>query len=197
MSPTIPVVESLMDRKRRLVQQRIIKAADDLFAAKGFDSVSVTDIAARADVGRTTFFRYFGDKVEVVFAHEEEIRTKITQFAEHESVGPARTAAEAVAQLRPLVIAVCDQASADIDGYAFHYELVEKHIELRARDALKTQQIADELTQVLLGRGTTEEIAVFASQIALACFWTARRRAKSASGLSAETRAAFDQVAGL
>lgn len=197
MPHTVPVVETLMERKRRGVRQRIIEAADELFAAKGFDNVSVTDIAARADVGRTTFFRYFGDKVEVVFAHEEEILARIIQFAEHESVGPAHTAAEALAQLRPLVIAVCDQASANIDGYAFHYQLVDSHVELRARDALKTQRIADELTQVLTGRGTTEEIAVFASQIALACYWTARRRAPSADALSAETHAAFDQVATL
>jgi AcrR family transcriptional regulator len=186
-----------MERKRRLVQQRIIDAADELFAAKGFDNVSVTDIAARADVGRSTFFRYFGDKVEVVFAHEEEILARITQFAEHESVGRAHTAAEAIAQLRPLVIAVCEQANANIDGYALHYQLIEEHVELRARDALKTQLIADELTRVLVGRGTAEEIAVFAGQIALACYWTARRRASSASRLSVETEAAFDQVATL
>ena len=59
MPPSTPVPASLMERKRRLVQQRIIKAADELFAAEGFDNVSVSDIAERADVGRTTFFRYF------------------------------------------------------------------------------------------------------------------------------------------
>jgi AcrR family transcriptional regulator len=197
MSNTRPAVESLMERKRRLVQQRIIDAADELFAAKGFHNVSVTDIAARADVGRTTFFRYFGDKVEVVFAHEEEILAEISRLAEHESVGPADTAAEAIAQLRPLVVAVCEQANANIAGYALHHQLIEKHLELRARDALKTQLIADELTGVLVARGTTEEIAVFAGQIALACYWTARRQASSASRLSAETEAAFDRVAHL
>jgi AcrR family transcriptional regulator len=189
--------ESLTDRKRRLVRQRIVEAADELFAANGFDNVSVADIAAHAEVGRTTFFRYFGDKVEVVFAHEEDILSRITRFAESEAVGPATTAAEAVAQLRPLVIAVCDQASLDIKGYALHYELIEQHVELRARDALKAQRIADELARILIGRGTAGHKAVFAGQIALACYWTARRRATSPARLSAETAAAFDQLTNL
>lgn len=197
MSQTIPAVESLRERKRRVVRQRIIEAADELFAAKGFDNVSVTDIAARADVGRTTFFRYFGDKAEVVFAHEEEMLEQITQSAASESMGPARTAAEAVEQLRTIVVALCDYASDNIDGYALHYELVEKHLELRAHDALKTQLIADRFTQLLVGRGTSEPTAVFASQVALACYQIARRRATSPTQLGAETQTAFDQLAAL
>jgi AcrR family transcriptional regulator len=197
VTQTIPAVESLRQRKRRLVQQRIVEAADELFAEKGFDSVSVTDIAARADVGRTTFFRYFGDKAEVVFAHEEEMLEQITQVAANESVAPADTAAEAVEQLRSIVVALCDYASENIDGYALHYELVEKHLELRAHDALKTQLIADRFAQLLVRRGTSEPTAVFASQVALACYQTARRRATSPSRLGAETHAAFDQLVAL
>lgn len=197
MSQTIPAVESLRERKRRLVHQRIVEAADELFAEKGFDNVSVTDIAAHADVGRTTFFRYFGDKAEVVFAHEEAMLERITQFAAGKSVGPACTAAEAVEQLRAVVVALCDYASENIDGYALHYELVEKHLELRAHDALKTQLIADRFAQLLVGRGTSEPTAVFASQVALACYQIARRRATSPSQLGAETQAAFDQLAAL
>lgn len=197
MPQSVPALESLRERKRRLIQQRIVEAADELFAAKGFDDVSVTDIAARADVGRTTFFRYFGDKAEVVFAHQEEILARITQFAASESVGPARTAAEAVEQLRTIVVALCDYASDNIDGYALHYELVEKHLELRAHDALKTQLIADRFTQILVGRGTSEPTAMFASQVALACYQIARRRATSPSRLGAEAHAAFKQLAAL
>lgn len=197
MSQTSPAVESLRERKRRVVRQRIIEAADELFAAKGFDNVSVTDIAARADVGRTTFFRYFGDKAEVVFAHEEEMLEQITQSAASESTGPARTAAQAIEQLRTIVVTLCDYASDNIDGYALHYELVEKHLELRAHDALKKQLIADRFTQLLVGRGTSEPTAVFASQVALACYQIARRRATSPAQLGAETQAAFDQLAAL
>lgn len=181
----------------QLAQQRIIEAADELFAAKGFDNVSVTDIAARADVGRTTFFRYFGDKAEVVFAHEHEILERITQLAATESVGPARSASEAVEQLRSIVVAICSYASDNIHGYSLHIKLVENHPELRAHDALKTQLIVERFTQILIGRGTSEPIAVFASQLALACYQVARRRTANPSQLVAETHAAFDQLAAL
>lgn len=197
MSQIVPTFESLRERKRRLVKERIVKAADELFAAKGFDSVSVTDIAARADVGRTTFFRYFGDKAEVVFAHEEEMLERINRFAAGESAGPAHTAAEAVEQLRIIVVALCDYAVENIAGFALHYEMVEKHLELRAHDALKAQMIADQFTHLLVGRGTSEAIAVFAGQVALACYQIGRRRATSPSRLVAETQAAFDQLTAL
>jgi len=197
MPETPAAPDSLTMRKRRHVQQRIIEAADELFAANGFDNVSVTDIAARADVGRTTFFRYFGDKAEVFFAREQEIIEAITDHTTRDPLGAALTLAEAVGQLRPIVLDLCDRLSANVDGYSLHHELIEKHLELRERDALKTQRIADELSDLLIAHGTEESIAVFASQVALACAQTARRRTKSARTLTADARAAFDQLASL
>src|SRR5260370_36424305 len=64
--------DSLTDRKRRRAKETIRRAALDLFSERGFDAVSVTDIAERAEVGRTTFFRYFGDKQEVLFSEPDE-----------------------------------------------------------------------------------------------------------------------------
>jgi AcrR family transcriptional regulator len=197
MSQPIPATASLTERKRQRVQQRIVEAADELFAAKGFDNVSVTDIAAHAEVGRTTFFRYFGDKAEVVFAHEQEMLDAIAEVAARDLVETAHTAAQAVDQLRPIVLELCDLASANFNGYALHYELVQKHLELRARDALKTQRVAERLSDLLIARGTDPSIASFAGQVALACYQTARRTAKNARTLTDETRAAFEQLAAL
>ena len=189
--------EPLVDRKRRLVRQRIVEAADELFAARGFDNVSVSDIAARADVGRTTFFRYFGDKQEVVFAQEQQMLDAIAEVAQRELFPVARTAAEAVEQLRPIVLSLCDRATADLDAYARHSLLLEQHLELRGRDALKIQQIGVLLGEILIDRGTDEATAVFASQVALACYQTGRRRAETPAFLTDETRAAFDRAATL
>jgi len=57
MTPPLPLAE----RKRRQARQRIIQAAEELFLARGFDDVSVADIAECAEVGRTTFFRHLSD----------------------------------------------------------------------------------------------------------------------------------------
>lgn len=40
----------------------IIEAAQELFAQGGISGVSITDIAAKANVSRVTIFKYFGDK---------------------------------------------------------------------------------------------------------------------------------------
>jgi AcrR family transcriptional regulator len=182
---------SLMERKRRLVEQRIIEAAEQLFSTHGFENVSVTDIAARADVGRTTFFRYFGDKTEVVFAREREVLDSIATLAT-DGLGAARSTAEAVELLRSVVLDVCDRVTSDHAEYERHTRLLALHPELQARDALKAQQIADMLSGALSSSGTDERISVLAAHIALACYQTGRLRAATAGALVDETRAAFE-----
>ncbi|MFJ9779860.1 TetR/AcrR family transcriptional regulator [Amycolatopsis sp. NPDC101161] len=186
--------DSLVQRKQLRARQRIIDAADELFALHGYDAVSVSDIAARAEVGRTTFFRYFGDKTEVVFAKEQALLDTIALASADDTVGAAGDCREAVEQLRPIVLRLCAHVVEDLATYERHADLVEKHLELRAREALKTQQLASNLSEVLRSRGTSLTIAVFAAQIALACYETARRRARTAADLVSESSAAFDEV---
>lgn len=188
---------SLVERKRRQMRRRILEAADELFLAKGFDNVSVTDIAARADVGRTTFFRYFGDKQEVVFAKQQQMLDTIARAAEDGAVGHARKATEALEQLRPIVLDLCEQATANPDEYSRHLQLLDEHVDLRGRDALKVQEIAAALSKVLIVRGTAEGIAVLAAHVALACYQTGKERSVTPSSLREETSAAFDEALAL
>lgn len=196
-SPSDPAPDSLIQRKQRRARQRIIDAADELFALRGFDDVSVSDIAARAEVGRTTFFRYFGDKTEVVFAREQAMLDVIARAEEDASAEAAPDARAAIEQLLPIVLNLCEHAADEPDAFERRAKLLDRHAELRARDALKTQQLAGRLSEVLRRRGTAEHIAVFAAQIALACYETARRRARTAADLIEETRAAFTETLSL
>ena len=190
MTSPLPLVE----RKRRQARQRIIQAAEELFLTRGFDDVSVGDIAERAEVGRTTFFRYFGDKQEVVFAKEQELLDTISAAGQAGSTAAPRSASEAVEQLRPVVLTLCAQATADPEAYARHLQLVQGHPELRARDAVKMQQIADKLSSLLSHRGCDEASALLAGQIALACYQTAKRLSSDPRNLADETGAAFERV---
>jgi AcrR family transcriptional regulator len=188
----------LAERKRRQARDRIVRAAAELFDERGFDAVSVAEIADRADVGRTTFFRHFGDKQEVVFAQEQELMATITTAQEASSTPVPSTVTDAVAELQDVVVRLCAQATLDPVAYTRHYALVARHPELRARDALKMQSFAERLADILTVRGADELTARFASQIALACYQTAKGRpGANPLSLVADTERMFEQALSL
>src|SRR3954464_12095548 len=68
-SPRCPVdvVMGLRERKKLEAWRTIRSTALRLISERGFDAVSVEDIAAQAGGSRTTFFSYFPSKEAVVF----------------------------------------------------------------------------------------------------------------------------------
>ncbi len=64
----------LRDRKKEMTRQAISNVATRLFVERGFENVSVADIADEADVARKTVFNYFPRKEDLVFDREDEVR---------------------------------------------------------------------------------------------------------------------------
>ena len=60
--------ESQRDRNRDLQRERILDAARALFASRGFDAVTMGDVAQQAGVVRATVFNHFGSKHALVEA---------------------------------------------------------------------------------------------------------------------------------
>jgi AcrR family transcriptional regulator len=58
---------SLRDLKRRRATEDLVRAAVELFAKHGYEQTTVADIAAAATQSRSTFFRYFATKEDVLF----------------------------------------------------------------------------------------------------------------------------------
>jgi AcrR family transcriptional regulator len=56
------------DRKRLETRNSLAAVALELFAERGFDAVTVNDIADRADVDPSTFYRHFVTKEAVIFS---------------------------------------------------------------------------------------------------------------------------------
>jgi len=58
--------EGLRERKRRLTRQTISDAATTMFATRGFDNVTVSEVAARVGVSEKTIYNYFPNKEAMV-----------------------------------------------------------------------------------------------------------------------------------
>jgi AcrR family transcriptional regulator len=57
----------LRARKKQQTRERIVEQAMALFDERGFERVTIADIAAAADIAPRTFFSYFPSKEDVVF----------------------------------------------------------------------------------------------------------------------------------
>src|SRR3977135_3245790 len=62
----------LRERKKLETRQRISDVATLMFAARGFDDVTVAEIAAAANVSKMTVFNYFPRKEDLLFDRTDE-----------------------------------------------------------------------------------------------------------------------------
>src|SRR4051812_31838262 len=70
-------MSTLRERNRHRTRAEIAEAALGLFEEKGYEAVTVDQIAAVAGVSTATFFRYFKAKEDVLFAHEDEAAAEL------------------------------------------------------------------------------------------------------------------------
>src|SRR3954454_10507103 len=65
-------IEGLRERKKRAARESIAATARRLFAERGYDAVTVAEVAAAANVAEKTGFHYFPTKADLAFAGREE-----------------------------------------------------------------------------------------------------------------------------
>lgn len=141
-------------------------AAVDLFTEQGYDATTVTQIAERAGVTKSTFFRHFPDKRELLVAGQETLSRLL-----------AEGIAEAPAGAGPLAAVAAGLERASGVMGPMNRELaprlkaaVAASTELQERDALKSVSLAAAMTTALVARGVPDPIAALAGELGLLAF---------------------------
>ena len=139
-----------------------------LFIERGYDEVTVADIAERAGLTKRSFFNHFADKREVMFASADALQASVLAAL-----------AEADGDLGPLDAAVraFTQAAAPIADYPelarARQALIDSSADLQERDLMKMASMTAAVADALAGRGVPRRDAIFAAQAATTVFTTA------------------------
>ena len=154
-----------MGRWQPDAQGRLQRAAIALFEEKGFEQTTVIEIADRAEVTERTFFRYFGDKREVLFQGSDELLTVAGEAI-----------ADAPGGLSPVALAVTGvRASAAVleprrEYASVRAKVVAANPSLQERELLKMAAMSVAVATALRVRGVGEEQARLAADVAVTSF---------------------------
>ncbi|MFJ5985590.1 TetR/AcrR family transcriptional regulator [Lentzea sp. NPDC092896] len=151
-------------------EDRLRRAALDLFTEHGYDAVTVTQIAERAGITRRSYFRYFPDKREVLFAGSEQLPLAITEavLASAEQSPPA-IALDAARRVGALLVE-------RVDRTAERRAVIASSPELRERERTKAAAITTALCEALVERGTAVGDARLVARLVAVCFQEALER---------------------
>ncbi len=65
------------EQRKRQTRAALLRAAEELFTARGYDEVTVAEIASRAGVSVKTLFQHFRSKEDLLFGEEDQTREQI------------------------------------------------------------------------------------------------------------------------
>ncbi|HEY2696872.1 MAG TPA: TetR family transcriptional regulator [Pseudonocardiaceae bacterium] len=147
---------------------RLRQAALELFTEHGYDNVTVTQIAERAGLTRRSFFRYFPDKREVLFAGSEQLPVAI---AEAIRAVPATTAP--LAAVFEALTGIGTQLVELVDGIAERRAVVDASPELQERERTKAAAITSAIRDALGERDVPQRAATLLAQVASVVFQNA------------------------
>ncbi|MET1074343.1 MAG: helix-turn-helix domain-containing protein [Umezawaea sp.] len=147
-------------------RERLVLAAVDLFTEQGYDATTVAQIAERAGVTKSTFFRHFPDKRELLVAGQEALSELLTEgiAGAPDGASPLEAVAagleRASTAMGPMNRELAPRLKAAVSASA----------ELQERDALKTVSLAAAMTAALVARGVPDPTAALASEMGVLAF---------------------------
>ncbi len=166
-----PATDEHLDPRVRRTRAALVQAFMEAVSSKGFQAVSVQDVAEKAGVNRTTFYLHFPDKVALLdYAIRQAFRDELEKRSLsvcHGSPANLRALVEVTCQFVTQAIGHCARPDAQFDT------LVEPQIRNQTREILRMWLEKDGMpAEEALTRSTAASWALYG----LAQLWGASRR---------------------
>lgn len=150
---------------------RLYRAAMQLFFERGYDQVTIAEIAEHAGLKKRSFFRHYADKREVVFAGAADIQHAVT-----EAVRAAPTGAPPIDAVMAALADIGTRLTEWGEPVRQVQRVIASATELRERDLIKADALTAAVADSLRERGVERLTATLVAQVGVAAFRTAFRQ---------------------
>src|SRR5436190_4406834 len=163
----------LRESKKLEMRREIADAAMRLFVQRGFDHVTVSEVAAAARVSEKTVFNYFPTKEDLFFDELPERQAAVIAAIRNRATGES-----IVAALRRLQAADCPRLCSD--GFAVFARIIEESAALQAKELEVMAQMTELLAAAIRDElGAHEVDAKIAANMLVAVHWQLFRNARA------------------
>jgi AcrR family transcriptional regulator len=141
-------------RTRERARAEVAEVAFNVFAERGFDAVTATEVAEAAGVSRASFFRYFDSKEDAVFVAQEEMGARAADALRERPAG--EDAWTALRRALDVVVTTYERSPADALA---RLRLISSTPNLRAHQLERLAQWREVIGAALaerLGRGADD-----------------------------------------
>ena len=160
-----------MGRWEPNARERLERAALALFAEHGYDATTVAQIADRAGLTKSTFFRHFADKREVLFGGQDMLAEVFSKAIT--TAPPATPVGWLAAALAAAAVAFTPDRH---DLAPQRRAVIAANSDLQERELLKRARLAAVMAEALRERGTDDVTARLAAEVGVLAFSTTYAR---------------------
>lgn len=161
----------LRERKKQQTREQIFEAAQTLFGEKGFERVSVAEVARAADVSEVTVFNYFPTKEDLFYAGMHHFEEQLIEAVRSRPEGESPVKA-----FRRKLLAGADRLALrqSADAILGAGRIISASPSLMARERDIVDRYTDRLADVLAAQTGAESGDVEAKAVAIALMATHR-----------------------
>jgi AcrR family transcriptional regulator len=158
-------------------QGRLVQAALELYVERGFEQTTVAEIAKLAGLTERTFFRYFGDKREVLFWGAGALQELLVS-----AIATAPKTEAPIATIRSAIEAAGAVFQERREGSLLRQSVIALNTELQERELIKLASLAAAMAEGLRQRGVAEPGASLTAEAGIAVLKIAFERWVKAGG---------------